>query len=402
MVNLIIGFSQGMAEASSSGPSEVTKKGRPPKELNMDDVKYLLSLGISRSKVAAVLGVSRQTLYNKVKCSSNPEVFDRYSDISDVHLDSVIRTIKGSHPNDGEVMIAGHLLAQNIRVPRSRLRASIHRVDPDGIAERRSIAIKRRVYHVKKPNEVWHIDGNHKLIRWRLVVHGGIDGYSRTITFLKCHSNNRAATVLSAFCDGVAKYGLPTKVRTDHGGENIDVWRMMIREHEAGERCVIAGSSTHNERIERLWRDVHRSVIITFGNLFRVLEAEEHLNHLNEVDIYCLHYVFLPRINQALSSFAEGWNNHTVSTEHHQMPYQMYLIGMLPDLDDSNSSDSESESEYGSSIDLPANDAVCVPVVHLRLVNSCAMSLHVLMSCPLVMTKESHCFCSLLQYVGTT
>ena len=59
MVNLIIGFSQGMAdqEASSSGPSEhrrseVTKRGRPPKELNMDDVKYLLSLGISRSKVA--------------------------------------------------------------------------------------------------------------------------------------------------------------------------------------------------------------------------------------------------------------------------------------------------------------------------------------------------------------
>ena len=57
MMNLIIGFSQGMAEASSSGPSEhrrseVTKRGRPPKELNMDDVKYLLSLGILRSKVA--------------------------------------------------------------------------------------------------------------------------------------------------------------------------------------------------------------------------------------------------------------------------------------------------------------------------------------------------------------
>ena len=83
-------------------------------------------------------------------------------------------------------------------------------------------------------------------------MHGGIDGYSRTITYLQCHSNNRAVTVLSAFRDGVTKYGLPTKVRTDHGGENIDVWRMMISEHEEGDKCVITGSSTHNERIERL------------------------------------------------------------------------------------------------------------------------------------------------------
>ena len=29
---------------------------------------------------------------------------------------------------------------------------------------------------------IWHIDGNHKLIRWRFVVHRGIDGYSRMIT----------------------------------------------------------------------------------------------------------------------------------------------------------------------------------------------------------------------------
>ena len=35
----------------------------------------------------------------------------------------------------------------------------------------------------------------------------------------------------------------------------------MISEHEAEEKCVIVGSSTHNEHIERLWHDVHRSVM---------------------------------------------------------------------------------------------------------------------------------------------
>ena len=54
----------------------------------------------------------------------------------------------------------------------------------------------------------------------------------------------------------------------DHGGENIVVWQAMLQAHGTDD-CAIAGSSTHNERIERLWRDVHRLVLVTFGNAFR-------------------------------------------------------------------------------------------------------------------------------------
>lgn len=43
---------------------------------------------------------------------------------------------------------------------------------------------------------MWRVDGNHKLIRWRIVAHGGIDGYSSTIVFLECADNNCASTVL--------------------------------------------------------------------------------------------------------------------------------------------------------------------------------------------------------------
>ena len=52
-----------------------------------------------------------------------------------------------------------------------------------------------------------------------------------------------------------------------------------------------------------------------FYDTFQQLQDDSHLNPLNEVDMYCLHYVFLPRIRSALKSFVEYWNNHPISTE---------------------------------------------------------------------------------------
>ena len=66
------------------------------------------------------------------------------------------------------------------------------------------------------------------MIRWHLVVHGGIDGFSRTVVFLKCSDNNRAATVLDVFTKAVESYDIPYKIRTDNGGENTEKWRLMI------------------------------------------------------------------------------------------------------------------------------------------------------------------------------
>ena len=178
----------------------------------MIDVKYLLSLRFSKSEVSEVLEISRKTLYNKIAAFPSPEEFSKYSDDTETQFDVVVGRVKQEHPNDGEIMIAGHLLKQGVRVQRAKLRKSIHRIDPEGVAERRSVAVRRRTYHVTGPNEVWHIDGHHKLIKWRLVTQGGIDGYSRLITFLQCSSNNRASTVHAAFTSAVETYGLPKRV----------------------------------------------------------------------------------------------------------------------------------------------------------------------------------------------
>ena len=108
------------------------------------------------------------------------------------------------------------------------------------------------------------------------------------------------------YTDAVNLDGLPNEVQSDLGGENIEVWRYMI-EHSSNE-AVVTGSSTHNERIEHLWRDVYR-VGVPFADTFREL-AKTDLDPLNEVDIFCLHYIYLPRINTVLDEFVECWNNH--------------------------------------------------------------------------------------------
>ena len=41
-----------------------------------------------------------------------------------------------------------------------------------------------------------HIDGHHKLIRWRIVVHGGIDGFIRCIVYLKSSTNSSDSMAL--------------------------------------------------------------------------------------------------------------------------------------------------------------------------------------------------------------
>ena len=348
--------------------------GRPQAEINFEEVEFLRTLNLKWGVIATMIGVSRQTLYRRLKEEGILEEM-QFTSISDSDLDDVIRHIKIDHPNDGEVLVGGHLHAQGIRTQRYRLRAALHRVDPSGIADHRSRAIVRRTYHVEHPSYVWHIDGHHKLIRWRLVTHGGIDGYSRLITFLRCSTNNTAPTVLSAFSGAVHRYGVPLRVRSDLGGENVDVWRFMIAQHNGDESVVITGSSTHNERIERLWRDVFRCVAQLFYDTFHSLEVENLLNPLNEADIYCLHYVYVPIINKCLQEFTESWNHHRLSSEHNNTPYQLFVTGLfnletVNTCSDSNLANIPTGFSTVNPVDVPRSTFQPCPILEQLLTNS--------------------------------
>ena len=129
---------------------------------------------------------------------------------------------------------------------------------------------------------------------------------------IRCLSNNRASTVLSLFLGRVQNFGLPLRA-CDHGMENINVARFMLERR--GLNSVITGVSVHNQRVERLWAELNRVVSRHFINIFTFMEEQGVLDSLNELHLFCLHYVYLPRIERAVTEFINQWNNHGLSTQ---------------------------------------------------------------------------------------
>ena len=205
---------------------------------------------------------------------------------------------------------------------------------------------------------------------------------SANSVYLKCSVNNKASTVFENFTNAISEYSLPSCVRSDYGMENYMVVCHMLWYLGLNHGSAITGCSTHNQRIERLWRDLHQSVTKMYYQLFYFLEHHGLLDPLNEVHLYSLHYVYLPCINTAISIFRDGWNNHGLRTMHNSSPCQLFVSGaprlyhsgiaaldFFNDVDDSYGIDEEEEismPEEPGSVVIPESTIRLAPE-HLEL-----------------------------------
>ena len=259
-------------------PSETT--GRPKIDIRPEHLALLSTGRTTHQAIADLYQCSARTIRRRLLdyglSTPGPPVYveevqedgsilrvysaGRSSDLSqmtDDELDGVMLTIYEQFPSFGRRMIDGYLMALGERVPRQRILDSYHRVIGPPVSTFGNRRIQRRVYSVPGPNSLWHHDGQHGksyctlscliskiligLIHWKIVIHAFIDGYSRFLLGIRAHTNNRAATVLDLFEDITNAFGYPSRVRGDHGTENLLVASAMERVRGLGRGSYIWG-----------------------------------------------------------------------------------------------------------------------------------------------------------------
>ena len=141
-------------------------RGRPKFDVSREQLEFLLERGFSIPDVAKLLGLSLRTTERRLKefGISSGQFF---AAIDDQTLDCTVQTILVSFPSYDYRRMTGALLSRGIRVQQTRIRESMRRVNPEGVLLRALTinTINRRRYSVYAPLALWHIDGNHKLIR---------------------------------------------------------------------------------------------------------------------------------------------------------------------------------------------------------------------------------------------
>ena len=204
--------------------------------------------------------------------------------------------------------------------------AHVHRVlckyDPEGHRKRRQEAAKTQyVYNVAGPRSLYHADAHEKLAKiWGFWVHLLIDGYSRYIIYLVVAPNKLASTVQAIFREACDLVGWAARVRWDKGTENAGAIAEQLEHHRQSDDgsgrwrgSAITGRSSQNCRAEYIWNFLKRHVSAPYRELFfRMMRELEILDASSPTDLFCLHAVFLSRIQAACDRFRRMWNSHRI------------------------------------------------------------------------------------------
>jgi len=249
---------------------------------------------------------------------------------SDEDVCAAVATVLKTYPDMGREKIVAAVKVEGVSATRRQVEAALLLLrGPSG--SRKCKPIQRRTYTVPGSNYMWHHDGQHGLIRWKLVIHAFVDGHARFVVGIQVSPNNRAITVFNLFLDAADEHGTPYHVRGDHGVENVLVADYM--EATRGLGSYIWGRSVHNTRIERLWVEVTRDFGSKWKEFFYQLEAECGLDPDSTGHIWLLHHLFLDAVNEDAHQWTALWNEHKIQVKggRRRSPREIFFTSLLQD-----------------------------------------------------------------------
>ena len=140
------------------------RRGRPRFEIGSEQLQFLVENHFTVPQISRLLGVSCRTVERRLG-EYGISIRATYANITDTELKGLVAEIQHAHPFCGNRQMRGHLLSRGFRVQQHRIREAQREIDPEGSILRRLHTINRRTYKVAGPKCLWHMDGNHKLIR---------------------------------------------------------------------------------------------------------------------------------------------------------------------------------------------------------------------------------------------
>ena len=144
-----------------------------------------------------------------------------------------------------------------------------------------------------------------------------VDGYSRKIVgFITVPKKNSLVVYDLLFQPLLLSYGLWEQVRVDHGTEFTLVTaaqnHLSHYRHVHHRQPVFQSLSRHNHRAEHIWPEINQRINYPIKRFLVEMENREEVNMADEVCKFCVSWVTISVMANAVHNFIDAWNSHSI------------------------------------------------------------------------------------------
>jgi hypothetical protein len=217
-------------------------------------------------------------------------------------------------------MMYGVLSSRGVQASQRRIGEALQRVAPIQYAQRRHEAtalLNPLPYRATYFGEKLHLDQNEKCVMFGITHVVAVDGYSRKfVGFITIPKKNPILIYDLLFLPLLHSNGLWDQVRVDHGTEFALI--ISAQKHLSPFRNiqsrepVLQSLSRQNHRAERIWPELNQRINYPIKRVLISMENNEEINMGDDVTRFCVSWVTMWVLKDAIQQFVLAWNCHRI------------------------------------------------------------------------------------------